>query len=117
MTVTLPVTGDCTASGAVCTEDGKKLSGEVTHTFPGPDSVAAAGPVEGFTLVDASDQTQVATLHDGAVVQPDDPDNGSYAIRADVDADSDIGSVYLELTGAKERCPDGERRPLLPVRG
>ena len=64
-------------------------------------AVSATGPLTGFTLVDASDQTKLATLTDGVTVELDDPANGSYAIRADVGSDSDIGSVYLELSGAK----------------
>ena len=55
----------------------------------------------GFTLVDASDQSLLATLADGIAVELDDPDGGDYAIRADVELSSSIGSVHLELTGAK----------------
>ena len=61
----------------------------------------ASGPLTGFTLLDASGQTVAATLSDGVTVELDDPASGSYAIRADVESDSDIGSVYLELGGAK----------------
>ena len=34
--ITLPVTADCTAQGAICTGDGRKLSEEVTVTIGGP---------------------------------------------------------------------------------
>ena len=61
----------------------------------------ASGPLTGFTLLDASGQTVAATLSDGVTVELDDPASGSYAIRADVETGSDIGSVYLELGGAK----------------
>ena len=37
VTVTLPETTDCSAEGAVCV-DGRKLSGAVSATVPGPDS-------------------------------------------------------------------------------
>ena len=36
VTVALPVTTDCEAQGAICTEDGKKLSAEVTLNVRGP---------------------------------------------------------------------------------
>ena len=59
------------------------------------------GPLTGFTLVDASDQTTLASLTGGASVELADPDGGSYAVRADVDANANIGSVRLALSGAK----------------
>ena len=59
------------------------------------------GPLTGFTLVDASDQSVLATLSDDITVVLDDPAGGDYAIRADVESGSAIGSVHLELTGAK----------------
>ena len=59
------------------------------------------GPLTGFTLLDASDQTVLATLTGGIAVELDDPASGDYAIRADVESGSAIGSVHLELTGAK----------------
>ena len=69
---------------------------------PAPDpEEATAGPLTGFTLLDASDQTELATLTDGAAVAVDDPAGGSYAIQANVEDGSIIGSMYLELTGAK----------------
>ena len=102
VTITLPATQDCDAEGAVCTEDGKKLSGEVSHTVPGPDpEEETTNPLTGFTLVDASDQSVLATLTDGIAVELDDPAGGDYAIRVDVESVSAIGSVHLALTGAK----------------
>ena len=99
VTVTLPATEDCDATGAVCTEGGKKLSAEVSHTVPGPEP--SSSPLTGFTLVDASDQSVLATVTDGIAVELDDPAGGDYAIRADVESGSTIGSVHLALTGAK----------------
>lgn len=34
--IVLPVTTDCQASGAVCTDDGRKLSNSLDCTVPGP---------------------------------------------------------------------------------
>ena len=102
VTITLPATQDCDAEGAICTADGKKLSSEVTLTVPGPETLA--GPLSGFTLVDASDQSVLATLIDGLTVEVDDPDTGDYAARADVESGNAIGSVHLKLTGAKSEA-------------
>ena len=63
--------------------------------------VSAAGPLAGFTLVDASDQTVVDSLTNGAALTLEDPANGSYGIRVDTETGAEIGSVRLELSGAK----------------
>ena len=67
-----------------------------------PATPLGAGPLAGFTVVDASDQTAVGTLTDGDTLVLDDPDNGSYGVRADLESGEEIGSVRLELTGAKD---------------
>ena len=36
VTIALPVTTDCTAEGAICTEDGRMLSTEMVLTVSGP---------------------------------------------------------------------------------
>ena len=58
-------------------------------------------PVAGFTLVDAATQAVLAVLPDGGSVTLDDPSGGSFAIRAVAPPDAEIGSVRLELSGAK----------------
>ena len=62
---------------------------------------SSAGPLTGFTLVDASDQTVLATLSDGGSVELADPGGGSYGIRVDFDSNVSIGSVQLGLSGTK----------------
>ena len=37
ITITLPATTDCTATGAICTDDGRKLSNATTVTVAGPE--------------------------------------------------------------------------------
>ena len=37
ITITLPATTDCAATGAICTDDGRKLSNSTTVTVPGPE--------------------------------------------------------------------------------
>ena len=62
---------------------------------------AGAGVLSGFTLVDASDQSTVAALSNGAQVDLGGRSGGSFAIRADVASHATVGSVVLSLTGAK----------------
>ena len=42
VTLTLPAPADCSASGAVCTADGRRLESALTHTVPGPVTVSVA---------------------------------------------------------------------------
>ena len=63
--------------------------------------VAAADTLVGFTLVDTSDQSEMATLTDGAAITLVDPAGGSYGIRVEVATDAEVGSVRLELSGEK----------------
>ena len=63
---------------------------------------AASGPLTGFSLLDASNQTKpLANLEEGHEVSLADPAGGSYAIRADIKPGSTVGSVKLELKGTK----------------
>ena len=83
-------------------DGGQSGSTTVDVDIPGGDTVPrVTGPITGFTLVDASDQTVLATISDGGSVELADPSGGSYAIRADVDPNVTIGSVRLALSGAK----------------
>ncbi len=60
-----------------------------------------ASPFAGFTLVDASDQAALTTLTDVTSIELADPDGGSYGIRASLADGRTVGSVKLELSGAK----------------
>ena len=76
-----------------------------TLTSAATTAVAAAapapGPITGFTVVDASDQSVEGALADGGTLALDDPDGGSFGIRADLESGATIGSMRLELTGAE----------------
>ena len=61
----------------------------------------APGPITGFTVVDTSDQTVEGALADGGALALDDPVGGSFGIRADLESGATIGSMRLQLTGAK----------------
>ncbi len=62
---------------------------------------STTGPLAGFTLVDASNQSVLASLTNGATVALADPNGGSYGIRADIADGETVGSVRLELSGGK----------------
>ncbi len=66
-----------------------------------PETVAPAEPLTGFTLVDASSGSEVGALADGGEVTLDDPANGSFGVLVATAADAVVGSVRLELAGAK----------------
>ena len=59
------------------------------------------GPITGFTVVDTSDQSVEGALADGGTLALDDPDGGSFGIRADLESGATIGSMRLQLTGEK----------------
>ena len=76
------------------------------------DAVAAdPGTLTGFALLDATDQTVVATLSEGDEVGLPNPTDGIYAIRADAEPGATIGSVKLELTGAKDASRTEDAAP------
>ena len=63
-TIVLPVTADCTAEGAICTEEGRMLSGGLLLVVPGPNTLATGAPtISGTAQVGetlAADTTGIA---------------------------------------------------------
>ena len=72
-----------------------------TNSAPPTSGHASDVPLTGFTLLKAADQSVVAISSDGSTVTLDHPSSGGYGIRVEVKADVNIGSVRLELSGAK----------------
>ena len=68
-----------------------------------PEVVTSASPLTGFTLLDTSGQPQtvLASPTDGDTLTLADPANGSYGIRVNTRSGAQIGSVRLQLSGAK----------------
>ena len=64
MTIVLPVTSDCAAVGAVCTEDGKRLSNGLTATVSGPGGLTATVSGPGSVLTAWFEN--VPESHDGS---------------------------------------------------
>ena len=98
VTVVLPETTDCAATGAVCTRDGRKLSNASRATVPGPASTplvsiaAGASPVtEGtaaaFTLSRRGGPSTALTVdvsvsEDGAMVDGTAPSTATFAANS-----------------------------------
>ena len=79
-------------------------AGKALGTLRAPFKVAieaGTNVLTGFTLVDASDQSTLAALTDGATVDLSGNFGSNFAIRADVAPAATVGSVTLTLEGAK----------------
>ena len=77
------------------------LTSAATTAVEAAAPAPAPGPITGFTVVDASDQSVEGALADGGTLALDDPVGGSFGIRADLESGATIGSMSLHLTGAK----------------
>ena len=95
VTVVLPVTEDCAAQGAICTEDGRPLSNRLQMTVTGPLSAdqnteaTGAPTISGTAQVDETLTADVSSINDS-----DGLTNVSYSyqwIRNDGTNDADIG--------------------------
>ena len=95
VTVVLPVTEDCAAQGAICTEDGRPLSNRLQLTVTGPLSAdqnteaTGAPTISGTAQVDETLTADVSSINDS-----DGLTNVSYSyqwIRNDGTNDADIG--------------------------
>ena len=100
------VTGDSLALNGGTIRDAAGRDADLEHPGIGnetepPETVAPAEPLTGFTLVDASSGSEVGALADGGEVTLDNPANGSFGVLVATGADAVVGSVHLELAGAK----------------
>ena len=102
VTVVLPVTTDCAADGAVCTEDDRKLSNRLELTVNGPNSQATGLP----TISGTPQAGQTLTVSTDGIADADGLDAPGFEyqwIANDGSADADIqdatGETY-EVTDA-----------------
>ena len=94
--------GDGEWSATVSGTPGTTPGGPSTNSLTPGDAVLDAGPLAGFTLLDASDQSLPKNLTDDSTVRLEDPTGGSYSVRVDTESGVTIGGVKLELTGPKD---------------
>ena len=113
VTLVLPATTDCAASGAVCTDGGKQLSAALTLTVPGPEppqqqnSPATGAPtISGTARVD-----QTLTVSTSGISDTDGLVNVSFSYQWQAD-DSDIAGA----TGETYTLADAEQGKAIRVR-
>ena len=109
------VTADSLALNGGTIRDAGGRDADIEH--PGLGEAAAdetetesAHALTGLVLVDTASGTET-TLADGDALVLADPANGSYGLVASVAADAGVGSVVLELTGAKTATATDDAAP------
>ncbi len=88
-------------SGGTGDELGTLTAAFTVEVEAAPVTPPPAAVLTGFVLLDASDQSTVAALANGAEIDLDSRSGGSFAIRATVAPNATVGSVALSLSGAK----------------
>ena len=117
VTIVLPVTTDCDDQGAICTEDGRMLSADVTLTVAGPEEEEEQTPPENNPATGApsiSGTVQVGetlTADVTGIADEDGLDNVSYAYQWLAD-DADIAGA----TGATHTLTSSEQGKAIKVR-
>ena len=76
VTVVLPVTTDCNDDGAICAEDGRKLSSRVELTVDGPEQQAVNSPATGAPTISGTAQVgETLTADASGIADADGLDN------------------------------------------
>ena len=110
-TIVLPVTTVCTAEGAICTEDGRMLSGGLLLVVPGPNTPATGLPTITGTAQVGDTLTAVTT----GIEDADGLDNVIFSyqwLRNDGGTDTDIS----EATGSSYTLGDSDVDKTVKVR-
>ena len=98
VTVVLPPTTDCNDDGAICAEDGRKLSSRVELTVNGPEQQAVNSPATGAPAISGTAQVGGTLTADTSGVADDDGLTNaafSYQWQADgADISGATGSTY-----------------------
>ena len=117
VTIVLPETADCDDQGAICTEDGRMLSAEVTLTVAGPEEEEEQTPPEnnpatGAPTISGTAQVgQTLTADVTGIADEDGLDNVSYAYQW-LAEDADIAGA----TGATHTLTSSEQGKAIKVR-
>ena len=101
VTLVLPETTDCSASGAVCTDGGKQLSAALTLTVPGPEPPPQNSPATGAPTIGGTARVdETLTVSTSGINDEDGLVNVSFSYQWQAD-DSDIagatGATYTLL--------------------
>ena len=82
VTVVLPVTTDCNDNGAICAEDGRKLSSRVELTVDGPEQQAVNSPATGAPTISGTAQVGGTLTADTSGIADDDGlDNVAFSYQ------------------------------------
>ena len=108
ISLTLPVTTDCDADGAICTSDGKKLSAGVQVTVPGPEQQGQEpqnSPATGAPTIDGTAQVgETLTASTSDIADQDGLTNVSFEyqwLAGGSDIDGATGSSHT-LTASEQ---------------
>ena len=116
VTVALPATTDCTAQGAICTGDGKMLSGEVTVTVGGSEGEEQQTPLENTpatgapTISGTAGVGETLTADTSGIADSDGTDKAAFAYQWLAD-DADISGA----TGNRYTLTDSEEAKAIKV--
>ena len=118
VSVVLPATTDCTAEGAICTGDGKMLSGEVTVTVAGPEGEEQQQtppentPATGAPAISGTAQVgETLTADTSGIADSDGTGDATFAYQWLAD-DADISGA----TGIRYTLTDSEEGKAIKVR-
>ena len=110
VTIILPETADCDDQGAICTEDGRMLSAEVTLTVAGPEeeeeqTAPENNPATGVPTISGTAQVgQTLTADVTGIADEDGLDNATFTyqwLADNVDISGATGDSYT-LTDSEE---------------
>ena len=92
VTIALPITTDCSATGAICTRGGKRLSIHLTTAVPGPTPVNS--PATGTLAISGTAEVgQTLTADTSGIADTDGLDGATFSyqwVRNDGTGDTDI---------------------------
>ena len=91
LTITLPATTNCSSSGAICTEDGRKLSNSSSATVAGPAAVVETTPT--------------VSIAGGSGTEGDD-DSIAFTVTLDEAASGTVTVDYATSDGSAEAGDD-----------
>ena len=109
VTIVLPITTDCSAEGAICTSDGRKLSSTLDLVVPGPpsNSVATGAP----TISGTAQVGETLTANTSGISDTDGLANATFAYQWLAD-EADISGA----TGHTYTLADGDVGKTINVR-
>ena len=99
VTVVLPVTTDCNDNGAICAEDGRKLSSRVELTVDGPEQQAVNSPATGAPTISGTAQVGgTLTAATSGIADADGLTNAAFSYQWQADGADISGATASTYT-------------------